>query len=135
MVLFAWDAKYSVGVRELDAQHKQLVDMLNELYEAMQSQQGNAILGAIINKLVSYTRTHFTTEERYMSQYGYPDLAAQKREHAMFTDKVMAFKNDFDSGRVSITVSVTSFLKTWLMEHISGSDKKYGPFLNAKGVS
>lgn len=135
MALIEWNDKYSVGVRELDSQHKQLVAILNELYEAMQSGKANDLIGQIINKLVNYTKTHFTTEEKYMSQYGYPDLASQQREHATFTDKVLKFKEDFDSGRTSMSVSVTSFVKDWLLSHISGSDQKYGPFLNSKGVS
>lgn len=135
MAFFEWNDKYSVGVRELDSQHKQLIAILSELYDAMQTGKANDVIGTIINKLVNYTKTHFTTEERYMSQYGYPDLAAQQREHAVFTDKVMKFKEDFDSGRTSMSVSVTSFVKDWLVSHISGSDQKYGPFLNSKGVS
>lgn len=135
MAFFEWNEKYSVGVRELDAQHKQLIAILSELYEAMQAGKANDVMGQIINKLVNYTKTHFSTEEKYMSQYGYPDLAAQQREHAVFTDKVLKFKEDFDSGRMSMSVSVTSFVKDWLVNHISVSDKKYTQFFQSKGVS
>jgi len=135
MVLFAWDAKYSVGVKELDSQHKVLVDMLNDLYDAMQTQKATAVIGGIISKLVSYTKTHFATEERLMERCSYPELASQQREHAKFTEKVMAFKNDFDAGKVTMTVSVTAFLKDWLSSHILGTDKKYGPYMNSKGIS
>ena len=135
MALFVWDTKYSVGVRELDSQHKVLVDLLNELFDAMQAGKTNDILGKIIKKLVDYTKTHFATEERYMQQYSYPDLASQKKEHEAFTAKVLAFQEQFDSGRMALSVSVTSFLKDWLVQHISGSDKKYGPFFNSKGLS
>lgn len=135
MALIEWNDKYSVGIRELDSQHKQLINILNDLYDAMKAEKANDAIGSIIFKLVNYTKTHFATEERYMAQYGYPDLAGQKREHAAFTEKVLKFKEDFDSGRTSISVSVTSFVKEWLVNHISISDKKYGPFLNSKGVS
>lgn len=134
MAFFVWNDSYSVGVKELDSQHKVLVDLLNELFEAMQANKSKEILGGTLNKLVNYTRTHFATEERYMTQYNYPELIAQKREHLVFTDQILNFKNDFDSGKVSLTVQLTSFLKNWLVQHISGSDKKYGPFLNEKGV-
>lgn len=135
MAFFEWNDKYSVGVRELDSQHKQLIAILSELYDAMQSGKANDVMGQIINKLVNYTKTHFSTEERYMSQHGYPDLAAQQKEHAAFTDKVLKFKSDFDSGRLSMSVSVTSFVKDWLVNHISVSDKKYAPFFASKGIS
>lgn len=135
MSFIAWDEKYSVGVRELDNQHKQLISILGELYDAMQAQKANEILGKLLTQLVAYTKTHFATEEKYMTQYSYPDLASQKREHETFTKKVVEFKESFDSGRTSLSVSLASFVKDWLFSHISGSDKKYGPFLNSKGVS
>jgi len=69
-----------------------------------------------------------------MAQAGYPDLASQKKEHEVFTAKIQNFKDEFDSGRTSLSVSLATFVKDWLFGHISGSDKKYGPFLNSKGV-
>lgn len=135
MALFPWNEKYSVGVREMDSQHKVLVDILNELFEAMQANKSKEILGTIISKLVNYTKTHFTNEERIMERYGYPDLAAQKKEHLAFINKITEYKNDFESGKVAMSVSITSFLKDWLINHISGIDKKYGPFFNEKGLN
>lgn len=135
MAFFVWDDKYSVGVREIDGQHKVLVDMLNQLYDAMQSEKSSDILGGIILKLVNYTKTHFATEERYFERFGYPDTLSHKKEHEKFTQKVLAFKSDFDSGRVSLSVSITSFLKDWLASHIQSIDKKYGPFFNSRGLS
>ena len=135
MAFFAWDNKYSVGVREMDSQHKILVDLLNELFEAMNANRSKEILGSTLNKLINYTKTHFAAEEKLMEQYSYPDLAAQKREHIALTNKVVAFKQDFEAGKVSMTVQLTSFLKSWLVDHIAGADKKYGPFFNAKGLS
>lgn len=135
MVLFVWDAaKYSVGIKEIDGQHKILVDMLNELYDAMQSGKSHDVLGGIILKLVNYTKTHFSTEEKYFDRFGYPDTFSHKKEHEKFTQKVLAFKNDFDSGKTALTVGITSFLKDWLSSHIQGIDKKYAPFLNSKGL-
>lgn len=129
MAFLVWDDKYSVGVTELDNQHKQLITLIGDLYDAMSAQKANDIMGQILTKLINYTKTHFSTEERYMQQYSYPGLSDQKKEHAAFTEKVLKFKEDFDSGRTSMSVSVTSFLKDWLVNHICVSDKKYAPFM------
>ena len=135
MAFFVWDNKYSVGIREIDEQHKKLINILNELYEAMQAQKASDVLGKVLLELVNYTKTHFATEEKYMAQFGYPDEAAHKREHVAFTDKVSTFKSDFEEGRTAMSVSVAAFVKDWLIRHISGTDKKYGPFFNSKGLS
>ena len=135
MAFISWDEKYTIGIRELDAQHRQLVVLLGELYDAMQANHAADSLGRTLSQLVAYTRTHFTTEERIMAQYDYPGLEAQKKEHAIFVDKIMKFKTDFDSGRTTISVSLATFVKDWLFTHILGSDKQYGPFLISKGAS
>lgn len=134
MAFISWDEKYTVGIRELDAQHKQLVVLLGDLYDAMQSSNTADSLGKILSQLVSYTRTHFATEEKYMAQYSYPGLEAQKKEHAIFVDKILKFKSDFDAGRTTLSVSLATFVKDWLFTHILGSDKQYGPFLISKGA-
>lgn len=100
----------------------------------MQTNRSKDILGAALNKLINYTKTHFAAEEKYMTQFSYQDLALQKREHEMFIKQILSFKQEFDSGKVALTVQLTSFLKNWLVQHISGSDKKYGPFFNSKGL-
>jgi len=135
MSFFTWNEKYSVGIRELDAQHKQLITLLNELYEAMQNGAAESKLAKIINELVNYTRTHFATEEKYMEKYNYIGLSSQKSEHSRFIEKINAFKQDYDAGKVALSLSLASFLKDWLSSHILGSDKQYGPVLTARGAS
>lgn len=135
MAFFVWNDKYSVGIRELDNQHKQLMNILNELYDAMQNATAQDRIGRIINELTNYTKIHFATEERYMEAHNYPALSSQKVEHQRFIQKVGEFKQDFESGKIALSLNVANFVKDWLSSHILGSDKNYGPFLNAKGVS
>lgn len=134
MALITWNDSFSVSVAEIDQQHKQLVNLLNELNDAMRQGKGKDVLGKIISGLISYTATHFRTEERYFAQFNYPDTAKHKQEHAAFVEKVTAFKNGFDSGKLSLSIEVMSFLSDWLNSHIKGSDMKYSKFLNDKGV-
>lgn len=135
MSFFVWSEKYSVGVRELDSQHKQLMNILNELYEAMQSATDKAKLSKIIGELANYTKIHFATEEKYLEKYNYAGLTGQKNEHAKFIQKVQAFKDDFESGKLALSLNIASFVKDWLSNHILGSDKQYESFLNSKGLS
>lgn len=132
--LISWNEGYSVGVADMDSQHKQLISMINDLYDAMQNQKAAETIGKILKRLIAYTKTHFAKEEEIMEKYSYPELNQQIKEHRAFTDKIQKFKDDYDSGRTAMSVSVTSFLKDWLMHHISVNDKKYGPHFNSKGV-
>jgi hemerythrin len=134
MAMIEWDDSFSVGVEEINEQHKKLVSMINELYDAMKAGKGKDALGPIINGLIDYTQVHFKTEEDYFDKFGYPLTQAHKLEHKGFVDKVTAFKSDFDAGNTSLTIDVMNFLKDWLIHHIKGSDKKYTEFFHEHGV-
>jgi len=134
MALIQWDKSFSVNVAEIDKQHLGLVEMINELNEAMRQGKGKDVLGKIISGLVNYTVTHFETEEKYFDQFGYASAFSHKKEHTDFTKKVAEFKSGFDSGKLMLSIEVMDFLSTWLQNHIKGSDMKYGPFFNEKGL-
>lgn len=132
----AWNDSWLVGIREVDTQHKHLVSLLNKLHEAMVHGEGKQVLGGILSELVNYTKAHFAGEERLMRQHGYAEYNAHKQEHDRLAGQVVKFQQDFTSGAAtsSTSVEVLHFLRNWLQHHICGTDKKYVPFLQSKGV-
>jgi hemerythrin len=134
MALFEWNDSFSIGIPSIDGEHKKIVDLLNRLHDAMKEGKGKVVLGPVFNELVSYTKTHFATEERYFSAFGYPEAAGHRAEHHALTQKAVALRDDFASGKTVLTSDVLEFLRDWLKHHIGGSDKAYAPFLIAKGV-
>lgn len=135
MPLMEWNDKLSVGIQQFDGEHKRLVAMVNELFDAIQAGKAKDTLGRILDGLVTYTKTHFAHEERYMRDHGYPDYAAHKAEHEALTKQVMDVQAKHRGGAGAVLgMEVMTFLKGWLLKHIQGTDKKYTPFLNAKGI-
>ncbi len=134
MALIAWSDSLSVKVKQFDDQHKKLVDMVNQLFDAMKTGKGSQVMGDILKQLISYTQTHFAAEERLMKQYGYPDMEAHKKEHNALVMQVLDLQKQFQEGKAVLTQNVLTFLRDWLSWHIQGDDKKYGVFFNGKGV-
>lgn len=134
MAFVSWSDNLSIGIIQIDAQHKNLVNMLNNLYDAMTAGKGKDVAPKILKEMSGYALTHFATEEKLMQQHGYPEFEAHKREHEAFVKKVQEFNAEMQKGNLGVTSQVANFLKTWLVNHIQGTDKKYGPFLKEKGV-
>src|ERR1017187_1019246 len=82
MALLTWNSKYSVGVKTLDSQHTVLFGILNDLHAAMLKGQAQSLTGPLLRKLVDYTQTHFSTEERMLTEARYPGLADHKVKHS-----------------------------------------------------
>jgi hemerythrin len=134
MALITWTDALSVNIKEIDAQHRRLFDLMNKLHEAMKVGKGNDVLGGILGDLVKYTVFHFSTEEKYFQKFGYPEFQQHKKQHDDLAQKAKALKESFEQGKQTISIEVLNFLKDWLSGHIVGSDKKYGRFLNSKGL-
>ena len=134
MAFMEWNTQYGTGVMQIDQEHKRLVALINELYEAMSQGQGDAALGKVLNGLAVYCKTHFANEERLMQQHGYPAFNEHKGIHDRLTAKVGGLLQDFKAGKPVSTVQTVNFLKDWLNKHILETDQKYAPFFKEKGV-
>ena len=134
MSLIRWNNSFSVNVAEVDRQHQKLILMINDLTDAMKSGKGKDVLGKILDGLISYTASHFKMEEQYFKELRYPHAGEHKKEHVDFVKKVLEFKEDFDSGKATVSVNMLQFLSRWLQTHIKGSDMKYSTFFNENGV-
>lgn len=134
MAFIEWNESLSVNVAVIDGQHQKLIAMINELHEAMSQGKGRTVLGRIVSGLVSYTESHFRTEEKYFDVFGYPEALSHKKEHADFVAKVSEFKEGVEQGKIALSIEIMNFLSDWLRNHIKGVDKKYLSFFNEKGL-
>jgi len=86
-----WSDKFSVGVKQIDKQHKHFIGIMDELFEAMQSDNKNAVPKIII-ELTSYANMHFATEETYFDKFNYAESEAHKAEHTKIKNQVKSYR-------------------------------------------
>lgn len=135
MPLMTWNEKLSVGVRQLDDDHKHLVGMVNHLYEGMRAGHAKAVLGPILDELVEYTKVHFGHEEAMFAKTQFPGAVAHKAEHDKLTQQVLDIQTRYKAGALGIlSLEVMDFLKAWLVNHIQCEDKHYTHHLNTHGI-
>ena len=136
-VFFEWSDNMSVGIAEIDEQHKTLVDILNRLFVAVVQRESNEITIEILDTLVDYTKTHFGLEEKLLQEAGYnpEEFAAHQREHRAFVEKISIAANKHLVEGKSVSFEIINFLKHWLQDHILVTDKKYATALHGSGYS
>ncbi len=125
MELIKWTDEYSVGITEIDNQHKGLVIIINDLFELMSVGKAKTKMNEIFDHLTDYTKKHFYTEELMLVKYAYKGLDKHKEEHKMFIEKLNGLKSELEKGDITISLKTLNFLKDWLLNHILISDKKY----------
>ncbi len=131
----------SVNIDEIDRQHKELVEIINSLFDAMKVAKGYDLLEEVLNKLIDYVHYHFDTEETYFDKYEYPEAKTHKNEHRYFTEQVIDLKRLFTEGKLTqndgdtqLTVGLWKLLKEWFVNHVLIFDKKYAPLFIEKGL-
>jgi hemerythrin-like metal-binding protein len=134
MPFITWSDRLSVGIESIDNQHKNLVEIINDLNDAMEANAADEIMQGIFERLTRYTVEHFAFEEELFDQYGYKGSAAHKAQHEALIATVIALKDKMESGSNRLGIEVMEFLKRWLTDHILKTDMDYAKQLVAKGV-
>ncbi len=123
--MIQWSEKMSVGNLIIDQQHKTLVDLVNKMYDAVSKGKGDEAVKEVLPELVNYTKTHFDYEENFMKQTSYPNLAQHHKLHQDLIRHAYDINDNIQTGQFFSSVTVTGFLKDWLMNHILKEDMKY----------
>jgi hemerythrin len=134
-VFFKWSPEYSVNIKAIDDQHKELVAILNRLFMAVSRQEGDKVIAGILDSLTDYTRTHFALEERLLREAKYANLKEHIEEHRKLIEKLDRLCKVHLLEEKPIYFEMLSFLKTWLKEHIQGDDRNYSAALHKAGFS
>jgi len=129
-----WNDSLSVGIDSIDADHKRLLGMINQLQTAAHYHTDDEMIEKTLNELMDYTQYHFTREEEIMQSNDYPDFDGHKQQHEKMVKEVSKFIDEYRVDKTRTIDNVTLFLKTWLINHIKGSDQEYAPYLKDKGV-
>jgi len=129
MSYLKWRDTYGIGIGVIDGQHKKLIEIINQLFEAHHAGMGKDIIGNTLKELIDYTHYHFDCEEDMMKQCNYPDFDNHLVEHDNFREQINKFTDESKKGNLILTIKTIDYLKDWTINHILGTDKEFGSFL------
>ncbi len=129
-----WTDDLSVGVEEIDQQHKRFLLIINDLYEALENENEKVVLGDIISQLASYAMFHFMTEEKYMDLFHYEGSESHKKEHERLRGKITEFGETYADNPEKHAQELLHFLKDYLADHLIKMDHKYAKCFKEHGL-
>ncbi len=135
MPIIQWEENLSVKVESIDFQHKILIGLINDTYDALVSNKGRSTISKIFTGLIDYTKEHFSFEEGLFNESGYRDGLKHRIEHVNLTEQVVSFYRDYVNGKSVEPLKVLDFLVEWLQKHILVSDMKFGEFLATRDLN
>lgn len=135
--LLKWSDALATGVARIDQQHKMLINILNDANQCFRDGQDAEAQVKIMEDLIGYTTYHFDSEEELMEAGGYgerlPDEEKRHvREHRAFAKAASDYQLALKQGKPIDYEMLFGFLNNWLVNHVMGTDQKFGRFLNGK---
>jgi len=129
-----WSDDYKLGIEIIDSQHKQFVEIIDELYRSIQNLTSERELEGVLDKLVNYHTLHFATEERYFEEFNYEGTEEHKAAHHAFNQKISDFQKQAKEGTHDIGFDLIDYLEDWLVNHLATMDKKYVACFHEHGL-
>lgn len=136
MSTLVWNDNFDVGIHTINNQHKKLIDIINNFNSGIGTTPSRELLEKTFFNLIEYHNTHFRTEEKILAKHNYPEISAHVQEHKNLIDTLYTMKDELHASDNKLTtiIKLQDFLRTWWNNHIIETDKKYGKFLNEKGI-
>ena len=133
MPFIHWTPDLDTGFDDIDDQHKVLVQYINDLYDAREAGNPEAI-EEVFQHLIDYTVEHFSYEEMMLLEANYHLLEPHKKVHANFVNKMNVYQNRYRNGDKEALDELLNLLEGWLFRHIRLNDHGYVESVKKSGI-
>lgn len=134
MLLIEQPSVLKVNIQQFDTDHEILVAITNRLHAAIKDGTAQQQLSPLLEELTRFTQMHFMAEEEVLQTHDYPDLTEHRQSHLQILGQLKRLCESRLNGSNPLPISVLQFLLNWLTDHTMAFDRKYGPYLNNRGV-
>ena len=125
-MVIKWDDGLSLGIEEIDNDHKHLLDLINKLSDAIEGGVSVDVCRDVFTQLQRYVEEHFEREEKFLKQCHYQDFEIHHAQHVHFKQKLSKLRNEFECDKSNFQADkVLTWLTNWLVSHIIDEDMKF----------
>jgi hemerythrin len=129
-----WTPEMSVGIGDIDVQHRKMIRKVNEISEAVDAGKSKEEIMEAIRFFEVYSEEHFKTEEGYMHIYGYPEFPGHQKEHRKLLDDMAQAREKFSQGKITEkeVYEESRRVADWFVAHMKLVDGRMAVFLRGK---
>ncbi|MCC6202335.1 MAG: hemerythrin family protein [Gammaproteobacteria bacterium] len=125
MALLTWRKEYELGLADVDHEHRELIDLINQIHQQLDAgARGDAALD-LLGELYAQIASHFALEEQHMRTIDYKELDDHKADHERLLDRIRDLMDEYEDNA---TLDLHAFgvdLDAWFLVHFSTRDARF----------
>ena len=129
MSLIAWRDEFLLGIPAVDHEHRELIELINELYSNYSAHGSKVSTMDFLGELYAKIAAHFALEEKIMLEKGYDQYQEHKAEHEKLLDEICDFMDDFENDRTFAEGVFKELLEAWFVSHFKNKDARLHKYL------
>ena len=125
MPLIEWKKEFETGIDDVDHEHRELVELINELHEKLQGQSNHDAVSEFLGEVFARISAHFALEETVMRKHSYDEYAAHKADHENLLDDIRDIMDAHEDGEFANSVGALSdAVANWFVNHFKTKDAR-----------
>lgn len=133
MTLIDWDEKFTIGIAAVDHEHRELIDLINELYQSLVEKKDDTTVMDFLGEIYTRIAAHFALEEKVMRELGYSFYTDHKTDHEQLLDEIRDIMDDYEDNKLFADGVLAQRLKTWFGTHFRTKDAQLHKYLAETG--
>ncbi len=124
MGLIEWSDRFSVGVEDIDFEHRQLISLINELYRTLGGEHSRDEVIEFFGEIYANISAHFALEEKMMRESKYPEYVAHKNEHEALLEDIRDLMDEYQDSPHFDRDELSARLGEWFGNHFREMDAR-----------
>jgi hemerythrin len=124
MGLIEWKSHYSVGIEAVDHEHRELIDLINELHEQLVADTEKPDVAAFLGEIFRGISAHFALEEKFMREHRYDQLDEHKQAHEQLLEDIRDIMDGYEADPESGSRQLSQRLDDWFTRHFRTHDAR-----------
>jgi hemerythrin-like metal-binding protein len=121
MALIEWRKEFETGVADVDHEHRELVDLINQLNEKVRAHAAPGDIQEFLGEVFARIAAHFALEESIMRKHRYDEYEDHKAEHERLLDDI---RDIMDAAEADYGEELSATVGEWFVNHFKSKDAR-----------
>jgi hemerythrin-like metal-binding protein len=124
MALIEWKKEFEVGVPDVDHEHQEIINLINNLHTAMSGENATISVMDFLGEIHAHVSAHFALEEKIMRTRKYDQYRDHKADHERLLDELRDIMDDFEENAYFSDQEFAAHVERWFIEHFKTKDAR-----------